>query len=113
PVLREILPPIPKQLAYDFLGRTLLLRDIDADIVADYLPDALPAQPPAGVPTVQPAAGVGVVSPLPMPSVRGATLFAIIGDSGSGDRAQQAVAQAMPNYSHARRVPCVVVVGDN
>ncbi len=51
PRLREHLPPLPKQLEYDFVGRTLVLRDVDADVVVDFLPDAIPvsvpAQPPA------------------------------------------------------------------
>src|SRR5262249_5052241 len=39
PRLIEALPPLPKQLEYDFAGRALVLRDVDADVVVDYLPD--------------------------------------------------------------------------
>src|SRR5262249_3472245 len=28
PLLNDVLPPLPKQLEYDFTGRTLLLRDV-------------------------------------------------------------------------------------
>jgi hypothetical protein len=115
PLLLESLPPLPKQLEYDFIGRTLLLRDIDADVVVDFLPDTLPAQSPAGVPTVPPQPiGSATPPPLPMPGGRGTIVFALIGDSGSGDSAQQAVAQAMLGYfTSARHFPFVLLLGDN
>ena len=115
PLLLESLPPLPKQLEYDFIGRTLLLRDIDADVVVDFLPDTLPAQPPAGVPTVPPQPiGSTTPPPLPMPGGRGTIVFALIGDSGSGDIAQQTVADAMLSYfASARHFPFVLMLGDN
>jgi predicted phosphodiesterase len=115
PRLIAILPPLPAQLEYDFVGRTLVLRDVDAEVVVDFLADALPEIAPAGVPTAQaPSAAGGLVSPLPMPTIRGATLFAAMGDSGSGDIAQQQVAQAMLTYfTTARRFPFVLMLGDN
>jgi Calcineurin-like phosphoesterase len=113
-LLNTILPPLPKQLEYGFAGRTLLLRDVDADVVVDYLPDTLPQQPPAGVPTVPPEPVQGAASPLPMPSIRGGRVFALMGDSGSGDLPQKAVAQAMLTYfTTARRFPFVLMLGDN
>jgi hypothetical protein len=113
-LLMGMLPPLPKQLEYGFAGRTLLLRDVDADIIVDYLPDALPEQPPLGVPTVPPAPVNGAASPLPMPSLRGGTIFALMGDSGSGDIPQKAVAQSMLTYfTTARRFPFVLMLGDN
>ena len=115
PRLMEILPPLPKQLEYDFVGRTLVLRDVDADVVVDYIPDALPAQAPAPPPAA-PATPLppGAASPLPMPSLRGGMVFALMGDSGSGDEAQQAVAQAMLTYFNtARHFPFVLMLGDN
>lgn len=115
PRLMEILPPLPKQLEYDFVGRTLVLRDVDADVVVDFIPNALPEL----APTAQPTASAkpmppGATSPLPMPQIRGGTVFAIMGDSGSGDQAQQAVAQAMTTYfDTARHFPFVIMLGDN
>src|SRR5262249_51326349 len=99
PRLTELLPPLPKQLEYDFTDRMLLLRDVDADVVVDYLPDAFPVKATAGVPTVapQPISG-GATSPLPMQQLRRGTVFALIGDSGSGDQPQEAVAEAMLTY---------------
>jgi hypothetical protein len=115
PRLMEILPPLPKQLEYDFVGRSLVLRDVDADVVVDFVPDALPEIAPA---TVQDTAAKpmppGGASPLPMPQIRGGTVFAVMGDSGSGDEAQQAVAQAMLTYFNtARRFSFVLMLGDN
>jgi 3',5'-cyclic AMP phosphodiesterase CpdA len=115
PRVMEILPPLPKQLEYDFVGRTLVLRDVDADVVVDYLPDALPTLAPNNVPTVPPTPiRGGTTSPLPMPTIRGGTVFALMGDGGSGDMPQQQVAQAMLTYFEtARRFPFVLMLGDN
>ena len=114
PVIAEILPPIPKQLEYAFVGRSLLLRDADAEVAVDYLPDAMPETPPAGVPGVPPPPLGAVRPPLPLPSPRGAIVFALIGDSGSGDLPQGQVAQAMLTYfTAARRFPFVLMLGDN
>src|SRR5476649_141353 len=115
PRLMEVLPPLPKQLEYDFIGRVLVLRDVDADVMIDYVPDALPSVSQSTVPveaaTPQPP---GATSPLPMPSIRFGTVFALMGDSGSGDEAQHAVAQAMTTYfDTARHFPFVLMLGDN
>ncbi len=87
PRLMEVLPPLPKQLEYDFAGRTLILRDVDADVVVDFVPNALPAPMPVsevkeGAAKPQPP---GAISPLPMPQIRGGTVFVAMGDMGSGD----------------------------
>ena len=115
PRLMEILPPLPKQLEYDFVGRALVIRDVDAAVVVDYIPDALPQLPPAPIPAAAARPmPPGAVSPLPMPQIRGGTVFALMGDSGSGDQAQLAVAQAMTTYfDTARRFPFVLMLGDN
>jgi hypothetical protein len=87
---------------------------VDAQIVLDYLADALPDQPPAGVPAVAPPDSSAGIPPLPMPSLRGGFIFAVIGDSGSGDLPQERVAQAMLAYfSGGRRFPLVLMLGDN
>ncbi len=114
PLLSEQLPPLPKQLEYDFLGRALILRDTDADVVVDYLADALPANPSASTPPPSTAPSPAGASFLPIPDVRGGTVFVLIGDSGSGDEAQQAVADAMVRYfTTARHFGHVLMLGDN
>jgi predicted phosphodiesterase len=56
----------------------------------------------------------GTTSPLPMPSIRGGTVLAVMGDSGSGDEPQQAIAQAMLTYFNtAVHFPFVLMLGDN
>jgi Calcineurin-like phosphoesterase len=111
----EMLPPLPAQLEYDFVDHTLVLRDVDAEVVVDFLPNALPTQAPSTVPTAAPTPVTGgSISPLPMPSLRGGTVFALMGDSGSGDILQQQVANAMYTYfSTARHFPFVLMLGDN
>ena len=115
PRLMEILPPLPKQLEYDFVGRTIVVRDVDADVVIDFVPDALPELAPAAIPAAAAKPmPPGATSPLPMPDIRGGMVFALMGDNGSGDQAQQAVAQAMLTYFNtARRYPFVIMLGDN
>jgi hypothetical protein len=44
PTLLLNLPELPKGLEYRILGRELVLRDSDANIVVDYIPNALPAK---------------------------------------------------------------------
>jgi Calcineurin-like phosphoesterase len=57
---------------------------------------------------------LGDAAPLPMPSLRGGLVFALIGDAGSGDDPQQAVAKAMLNYFlTADRFNFVLLLGDN
>ena len=116
PRLLENLPPLPSQLEYDFAGRAIVLRDVDADVVVDFLPDALPVLAPSEPPspqTTSPQNG-GAAAPLPMPGVRGATTFALMGDSGSGDLPQQQVAEAMLTYfTTAKHFPFVLMLGDN
>lgn len=42
PGLLLLLPPLPPEIQYRFLGRTLILLDVDANLVVDVLPYALP-----------------------------------------------------------------------
>lgn len=43
PSLLQNLPELPKGLEYRLVGRELVLRDVDANIIVDYVPNALPA----------------------------------------------------------------------
>lgn len=42
PTVLQTLPTLPKGLEYGIAGKTLALRDTNANIVVDFLPDALP-----------------------------------------------------------------------
>lgn len=44
PTLLMNLPELPKGLEYRILGRELVLRDSDANIIVDYVPNALPGK---------------------------------------------------------------------
>lgn len=116
PMLLSILPELPEQVEFDFHGRTLLIRDVDANIVVDFIPDALPeeARPPETPETRQTGRTDAEPFVLPVPSRIGTTVFALIGDSGTGDSAQHRVAQAMLRYfTNSRRFAFVLMLGDN
>jgi hypothetical protein len=36
------LPKLPKELDFRFVGRTLVLRDVEAGLIIDYIPNAMP-----------------------------------------------------------------------
>jgi acid phosphatase len=116
PVLRESLPELPQQVEFGFSGRTLILRDVDADVVVDFIPQALPDRPLAGAAPARSQAPVNGPSQqfFALPGIPGSTSFAMIGDGGSGDAAQQSVADAMLRYfTTARRFTFVLMLGDN
>jgi hypothetical protein len=135
PILMETLPQLPQQVEFAFSGRTLILRDTDADVVVDFIPEAFPDWSKHQDPTRPSAAGEGSgpassiddngappqsvvrdgLEPLfPLPGLAGSTAFALIGDSGSGDGAQKAVANAMLRYhTTARPFTFVLMLGDN
>jgi hypothetical protein len=47
PDLLGRLPTLPEGLEYRFVGRALIIRDVDAALIVDYLPNALPGGPGA------------------------------------------------------------------
>lgn len=116
PLLLRELPELPPQVAFDFSGRTLILRDVDANIVIDIAPNVLPetiVAPDDGAQAAPPRTDAATAL-LPLPDIAGATIFAAIGDMGTGGRPQQQVADAMVRYfSNARRFPFVLMLGDN
>jgi hypothetical protein len=42
PTLLQNLPKLPKELDYRLIGRSLALRDCDANIIIDFIPNAIP-----------------------------------------------------------------------
>lgn len=42
PSLLLELPQLPEQIRYQFVGRTLILRDTDANVILDFIPDVAP-----------------------------------------------------------------------
>jgi predicted phosphodiesterase len=116
PTLLDALPQMPQQVEFAFSGRTLILRDVDADLVVDFIPQAFPELPLAGRTPVRsrPVVSDGTGQFLALPDIPGSTVFALIGDSGSGDSSQRDVADAMLRYhTNARRFTFVLMLGDN
>jgi len=132
PVLMEILPQLPQQVEFAFSDRTLILRDVDADVVVDFIPLAFPvwqksrhgakadastsraAEDPYVRPVSTSLADDAAAPLFALPELAGSTTFALIGDSGSGDAAQKEVASAMVRYyTTARRFTFVLMLGDN
>lgn len=44
PTLLLNLPKLPQEVEYRVVGRTLILLDVEADLVVDFIPDAIPAR---------------------------------------------------------------------
>jgi hypothetical protein len=42
PSLLLKMPELPEQVRYRFVGRTLILRDTDANVILDFIPDIVP-----------------------------------------------------------------------
>ncbi len=42
PTVLKILPKMPEELEYRFVGRTLVIMDVHAHLIADFIPDAIP-----------------------------------------------------------------------
>lgn len=40
--LLAVLPQLPEAVEYRIIGKTLILRDVDANIIVDYIPNAIP-----------------------------------------------------------------------
>ena len=41
PQVLKSLPKLPEQLEYRIVGKTLIIRDVDADIIVDFVPNAI------------------------------------------------------------------------
>jgi hypothetical protein len=116
PTLLDALPQLPQQAEFAFSGRTLILRDVDSDTVVDFMTQALPELQLAGQKPAKSRVALndGADQLLALPEIPGSTIFAAIGDSGSGDSSQKDVANAMIRYYlNARRFTFVLMLGDN
>ena len=115
PEIVRVLPALPPSLEYAFHDRTLLLRDVDADLVVDILPNAFPESPPTS--SVPQAPSHTPHSTLPLfavPNLPNGLVFVAIGDSGTGDDAQLEIASLMFRYfTEAHRFSFVLMLGDN
>jgi hypothetical protein len=115
PEIIKLLPVVPPPLEYDFDGRTLLLHDVEADLIVDVLPNAFPEPPPtAPVPAAESHSPHSSLPLFPVPNLPSGVVFAAIGDSGTGDEAQLEIASLMFRYfTEGRRFGFVLMLGDN
>jgi calcineurin-like phosphoesterase family protein len=115
PEILGALPALPPPLEYAFHDRTLILRDVDADLVVDLLPNAFPEMPPqAPMREAESHSPHATLPVFPLPDLADSLTFAAIGDSGSGDDAQREIASLMFRYfTEARRFSFVLMLGDN
>ena len=102
PALLASFPPLPEGLAYRIVGRSVILVDVKANLVVDIA--RLVLSPPTGGAPAPPFA-----FPLDANSVR----FAVIGDMGSGKRAQYDTAAQMMTSRGRFPFEFVITVGDN
>src|ERR1043166_6554660 len=96
-----------KQNRSPIYRRTLFLVDACALALAGHL--RLAQANSRALATQSPADKHDIRLPLQDKSVR----FAVIGDSGTGDRAQYQVAQKMEAYRQAAKFDFVIMLGDN
>jgi Calcineurin-like phosphoesterase len=115
PEILGALPALPAPLEYAFYERTLILRDVDADMVLDLMPNAFPETPSEAPMRRAESHSPHATLPLfPMPNLPNALTFAAIGDGGSGDDAQREIASLMFRYfTEAHRFSFVLMLGDN
>jgi predicted phosphodiesterase len=134
PTLLLVLPKLPKQLNYRFVGDYLLLVDRENELIIDYMSGALPPAngrsttaksdtPPitpnttpgvAPAPaTVNPSVAVNLPSPLTLPLREGSVRFAVFGDAGRGSKEQYELGRVMETYHKAYPFDSVLLVGDN
>lgn len=120
PSLLLKLPPLPEEVKYRFVGRHLILRDTEANVILDYLMNVVP-DPSAAAPSRD--AGTGrVTAPTPapggaqllrLPNKQGSLKFAVIGDWGTGSKEQYQVGEQMAVFHTRFPYTLVLTTGDN
>jgi len=105
PSLLQALPALPEELEYRFIGRTLILKDAPAGLIVDFIPDAVTATPTREAKTDKVLLGKTGDS--------GSLQFAVIGDTGTGQSEQYAVAKQLESYWKKLGFNFTLMVGDN
>lgn len=112
PQLLAGLPVLPDLLQYRFHGDYLLLLDAELSLVLDIVPDALPPYG-SGSPEKIPPAEPRMPGELHTAPVGPVERFAVIGDSGTGGRAQRMVAEQLVAARERFGFDFVLMLGDN
>jgi len=125
PTLLLRLPQLPKQVKYRFVRNNLFLVDRENGLILDFMTDVLPpagaqGQPVAsasgdanvGARAAQPAAA-GAPRMLTLPNRDDSVRFMVVGDTGTGTRQQNELAQLMFRYRQTFPFEFALLVGDN
>ncbi len=142
PQILLVLPRLPEQLEYRFIGERLVLLDVHSITIVDYLdrapvtvgstsgsmrthrPTSLPVLVLALVAgcaavTVRPPGPATVVeaqsadAPVALPNREGSLKFLVIGDFGNGSREQLQLAELMEKHRQKFPFEVAITVGDN
>gem|GEM_PF-134619 len=131
PSLLLHLPPLPEEVRYRFVGRTLILRDTEANVILDYVENAIPdpsqAKPVNGPPgrtsqdTEEKSDDSGAASNPPsgdteklrLPLKEGSVRFAAMGDTGTGSKAQYEMSRQMAAFHQKFPFEFMIMLGDD
>ena len=130
PSLLLKLPPLPEEVRYRFVGRTLILRDTEANVILDYVENAIPdpsqARPVNGPPgrTIQDgkdqddsgapsSPSFAGEEKLRLPLKEGSVRFAAMGDTGTGSRAQYEMSRQMVAFHRKFPFEFMIMLGDD
>ena len=129
PSLLLKLPPLPEQVRYRFVGRTLILRDTEANVILDYIENAVPD--PSQAKPVDPCRRRGPVDgggngggppisqrrdrseKLRLPMKEGSVRFAAMGDTGTGSKAQYEMGRQMAAFHEQFPFEFMIMLGDD
>ena len=124
PTLLLRLPQLPKQVRYRFVRNNLFLVDRENGLIVDFMTDVLPPtnaklkpSSPAADENVSPRAAaparVPPTLPLTLPNRDDSVRFMLVGDTGTGSRQQNELAQLMVRYRQVFPFEFALMVGDN
>jgi hypothetical protein len=119
------LPQLPKQVRYRFVRNNLFLVDRENGLILDFMTEVLPPAAPQGQPVAASsgdanvgaraarAAGPGTPLTLTLPNKGDSVRFMVVGDTGTGTRQQNELAQLMVRYRQVFPFEFALMMGDN
>ncbi|HEX8339155.1 MAG TPA: metallophosphoesterase [Pyrinomonadaceae bacterium] len=125
PTLLLRLPQLPKQVRYRFVRNNLFIVDRENGLIVDFMTDVLPpssvkVKPAPSAPEgenvaarVAPPAGPNAVLPVVLPNRDDSVRLMLVGDTGTGSKQQNELAQLMIRYQQAFPFEFALMVGDN
>jgi 3',5'-cyclic AMP phosphodiesterase CpdA len=131
PSLLLKLPPLPEEVRYRFVGRTLIIRDTEANVILDFVDNAIPdpsqAKPvdtaetgsgrygkgEAAKPTPPVSQAEAPTEKMRLPLKNGSVRFAVMGDTGTGSKAQYEMGRQMAAFHDQFPFEFVIMLGDD